>query len=154
MELSQQGLEFIKRRESFRDKAYKDVAGIWTIGYGTIRIDGRPVRPTDTCTEEVASIWIRDEATKDHVVPLNKALAGIPLSQNQFDSLVSLSYNVGSAGTLSSTLVRTLKTGGLVTEDMFTRWSKARVNGQLVVVQGLLNRRQMEWQMFSIGVYE
>lgn len=152
MQLSQDGLDFIKRRESLFLSAYKDVAGIWTIGYGTIRINGRAVRQGDVCTEKQASYWIADEC-ESHIDALNQALANVTLAQNQFDSLVSMSYNIGSAGILSSTLIKTIQTGGTVIADYFTRWSKARVNGQLVTVQGLLNRRNMEWQMYSIGVY-
>ena len=154
MQLSQDGLDFIKRREALFLKAYRDVAGIWTIGYGTIRINGRAVQPGDTCTEEQAAQWIADECAV-HEDALNRALANVTLAQNQFDSLVSMSYNIGSAGILSSTLVKTIQAGGTVIQDYFTRWSKARdpKTGQLVVVQGLLNRRMMEWQMYSIGVY-
>lgn len=155
MEISQSGLDFIKRRESLRLKAYRDIAGVWTIGYGTIVVKGRAVRPGQTCTEPQAEEYLRDDCA-EFVETVNKALVGMPVTQNQFDSLVSLSYNIGSGGFLSSTLLKVLRSGGVVTQDHFTRWSKVRDprTGQLVMSRGLYNRRVMEWQMFSMGVYE
>lgn len=154
MDISQDGLDFIKRRESLAFKAYQDVAGVWTIGYGTIRIGGRPVRADDTCTEVQAEQWLRDEC-EGFVDVINRALTGIVLAQNQFDSLVSFTYNVGSGAFLSSTLLKVLRAEQPVIQDYFTRWCKARdpKTGQLVTVQGLLNRRVMEWQIYSLGVY-
>lgn len=154
MDLSQNGLDFIKRRESLRLKAYQDIAGIWTIGYGTIRVKGHAIYAGMTCTEPQAEEWLRDEC-QEFVDTINRALSGIMLTQNQFDSLVSLTYNIGSGGFLTSTLLKVLRAGGQVVQDHFTRWSKVRDprTGQLVVSRGLYNRRLMEWQMYSLGVY-
>jgi lysozyme len=155
MDLSQNGLEFIQRRESLSYSAYQDIAGVWTIGYGTIQIDGVPVRPGQTCTAEQASSWLHADCQASINV-ISRATAGIVLAQNQFDSLVDFAYNVGNSGFLSSTLLKMIQARQPVVADYFTRWCKARdpKTGQLVVSQGLLNRRNMEWQMYSLGVYE
>lgn len=154
MQLSQQGLDFIKRRESLRLVAYKDIAGVWTIGYGTIRIKGRPVMYGMTCTEEQAEEYLRDDCA-EYVHAVNTGTANVTLTQNQFDACVSFAYNVGSGGFLSSSLLKAIRNGHPVAEDLFTRWSKVRdpKTGQLVVSRGLFNRRVMEFQMYSLGVY-
>ena len=154
MEFSQQGLDFLKRREALKLKSYKDIAGVWTIGYGTIRIKGVPVHAGMTCTPEQAEEWLRVEC-RGTVTAANKALLGVTLTQNQFDSLVSFAYNVGSGGLLTSTLLKVIRAGGPVAQDLFTRWSKIRDprTQQLIVSVGLYNRRIMEYQIYTLGVY-
>jgi lysozyme len=155
MEFSQQGLDFLKRREALRLTSYKDSAGIWTIGYGTIRIHGRPVTAGMTCTQEQAEEYLREDVA-DTVESVAKSLHGLPITQNQFDSLVSFTYNVGSGGFLTSTLLKMIRAGQPVVQDYFTRWSKVRDprTKQLVVSRGLYARRVMEFRMFTLGVYE
>lgn len=154
MEISQQGIDFLKRRESLRLKSYKDSAGVWTIGYGTIRIKGRPVTANMTCTETQAEEWLWDDC-RDVVETVNKAVGDLGLTQNQFDSLVSFTYNVGNGGFLTSTLLKVIRARGPVVQDLFTRWCKVRDprTGQLVVSRGLYNRRVMEYQMYALGEY-
>lgn len=48
MQLSYNGINALKEHEGFRSNAYKDTGGVWTIGYGTIKVEGRPVEP-GTC---------------------------------------------------------------------------------------------------------
>ena len=154
MQFSQQGIDFLKRRESLKLTAYKDSAGVWTIGYGTIRINGRPVLPGDTCTQEQAEEYLWDEL-HGTIETVDKAVASVTVTQNQFDSLVSFAYNVGNGGLLTSTLLKAIQARTPVIADFFLRWNKVRdpKTGQLVVSQGLTNRRMMEWQMYSLGVY-
>lgn len=154
MQLSQQGLDFLKRRESLRLESYPDIAGVWTIGYGTIRIKGRAVTRGMKCTLQQAEEYLLDDC-REFIEVVNDATANRTLSQNEFDSLVSFTYNVGSGGFLSSSLCRAVRFGTPVVEDLFTRWCKVRDprTKQLVVSRGLFNRRVMEWQMYSQGVY-
>lgn len=146
MKTSQQGLDFIKQREAFRSEAYQDVGGIWTIGYGTTMIDGRPVKPGMKITkEEALRLKAKDIEQFENVV--NKAVT-VPLSQNEFDALVSLAYNIGGGAFSKSTLVKKLNAGDREgAKQEFMKWNK--VSGKEVT--GLSNRRGMEAEMFAGG---
>lgn len=146
MTISQAGLEFLKKREGYKETAYKDSAGIWTIGHGTIRIHGRKVRQGDTCTEYEAEMWLLEETQFAEDV-INNSVK-VKLNQNQFDALVSLVYNIGSGGWKSSTLLRYLNEGRAVYSDLFLRWNKVTINGKKVEIPGLTNRRKLEYQLF------
>lgn len=76
---------------------------------------------------------------------LNEDLKDITLTQNQFDAIVSLIYNIGVGNFRKSNLLKNLKAGNKVIADNFLSWNKA--GGK--VIQGLINRRQKEWQLFS-----
>ncbi len=147
MELGPRGTALILDYEKFRSKPYRDQAGIPTIGYGTIRIDGHPVTmDTPPCTQEQAMAWfLKDAAEKvNHV----KRLVRVPITQNMFDSLVSFVYNVGQDGFKNSSLLRAVNAHQPISEDLFTRWNKVRVDGVLQVSNGLTRRRQDEYQLF------
>ena len=75
-------------------KAYKDSVGIATIGIGTIKYpNGVAVKMGDTCTEDQAYEYLNHEV-ESKVAAINKLLTGIQLNQNQFDAIVSLTYNI------------------------------------------------------------
>ncbi len=144
MRLSKEGLDFIKSHEGLVLRAYKDVAGIWTVGYGhTIS-----ARPGMVVTKDQAEELLR----QDLVLPertVNAGCYGIPLTQHQYDALVSFTYNVGSTAFSRSTLLRRLKAGdydGAATQ--FLSWSMA--GGKQV--KGLLNRRAAERGLFLTKV--
>ncbi|MGB9694012.1 MAG: lysozyme, partial [Fervidobacterium sp.] len=64
MKVSQRGVDLVKEFEGFSSKAYQDVVGVWTIGYGTTKINGSPVRPDMTCTRDQAEEWLRADIKK------------------------------------------------------------------------------------------
>lgn len=144
--ISTNGIELIKEYEGFRSKAYQDIAGIWTIGYGTTKIDGKNVDPSLKCTKAEATVWLLAD-----LEPTERMISiGLPnLNQNQFDALCSLAYNIGNGALSRSTLWKTLKSGFPANEFMFTAWSKARVGGELKIIPGLLRRRRAEWRLFK-----
>ena len=154
MPLSQSGVNFLKQFESLRLEAYQDVAGVWTIGYGTTRINGKPVMAGMTCTEAEAAQWLAVD-TWVAETGVRRYLSACGLTQNQLDALISFAYNVGVGAFESSTLAKVIRAGEPVLEDYFTRWSKARdpKTGQLVVVPGLLRRRQAEYNIYMMGDY-
>jgi lysozyme len=131
-------------------RAYIDPVGIPTIGYGSIyNYDAkRKVRLGDSITQEKAVEWLRKE-TKS-IVPKIKALVKVPINQNQLDSLTSFVYNVGIGAFQSSTLLRLLNSGAPKEEvaAQFDRWNKGTVNGQKVVLPGLVRRRKEEKALF------
>lgn len=136
--------QVIKDSEGLRLEAYQDIAGIWTIGYG------------DTGKDVVKGLIItKGEAEKR----LDKRLRGfekgieevvkVKLSQNQFDALVSLVYNIGLGNFQESTLLKKLNLSdyeGAANE--FPRWNKAWVRGKLKEVEGLTSRRLREQKLF------
>lgn len=146
MNLNYRGIDFLKEREGYREAAYPDEGGVWTIGYGTTWINGRKVTRHDVCDRQLAEIWLLNdlEATEDFVSDIVK----IGLKQNQFNALVSLAYNIGFTAFSTSTLLRTLNKGQLVYGDLFFRWCKITIKGKKVTSNGLLNRRKLEYELF------
>lgn len=143
MQLSYNGLEFLKDQEGFRAKAYKDGGGVWTIGYGTTRVDGKPVEEGMTCTESQALVWLGQD-TASAQTKLNQ-LVKVPLRQNQFDALVSFVYNIGEDAFEKSTLLRMLNMGDYMgAYAQMSRWDKD--NGKVVL--GLTKRRMREQSLF------
>ena len=131
-------------------RAYIDPVGIPTIGYGSIyNYDAkRKVQLGDSITVDKAIEWLRRETTK--IAPQIKALVKVPINQNQLDSLTSFVYNVGIGAFRNSTLLRLLNSGAPKSEvaAQFDRWNKGTVNGQKVVLPGLIRRRSEEKALF------
>jgi lysozyme len=147
MKTSAAGRAAISRREDNKLKAYKDSVGILTIGVGHTTSAGPPkVTAGMTITAaESDDILSRDLAKFENAV--NNSVK-VPLSQNQFDALVSLAFNIGSAAFAKSTLVRKLNGGDVQgAADAFLNWNKA--GGK--VLAGLTNRRQQERAQFLAG---
>ena len=143
MDISQQGVDFIKSWESFAGTAYKDVAGFWTIGYGHQIVPGDPYSEYTTMGEDEAlGLLARD--IQPAVACINHHCAKV-LTQNQFDALCAFVYNVGCSAFETSTLLRRLNAGDFAgAAREFTRWDHA--GGR--EVQGLLNRRKAEQALF------
>jgi len=142
--------DFIKSKEGLKLKAYQDSAGIWIIGYGTIIYeDHSPVKKGDVITQQRAEQLIEKEIISKSA-KVNAAVTSTAINQNQFDALVSFSYNVGAGALLSSTLLKRVKTNPVDPKIRyaFMMWNKAHVNGKLVAVQGLTNRRKAEADLY------
>lgn len=148
LQLSPSGVTFLHDAEELRLTSYPDSKGVWTIGWGTTRIDGKPVRPGMTCTEEQALAWANADCRE--ALDAIEASVRVPLTQNQIDALCSFAYNVGIGGFKSSSLLRAINSRQPIAEDLFTRWNKIRdpKTGQLVVLNGLTNRRKREYKLF------
>lgn len=146
MKISDLGIIFLQDREGYKEVAYKDSAGVWTIGYGTTWIDNRRVKMNDFCDRNQAFIWLMDdiELTEKAIDNFVKG----KINQNQYDSLVSLIYNIGINGFGGSTLLKTINKGAKVYKDLFTRWNKITVKGKKVTSKGLTNRRELEYEFY------
>lgn len=140
MKLSNRGLDLIIGFEGLRLSAYTDFGGVWTIGYG--HTSG--VRPGQRITASRARALLRDDvATFERAV--DRAVK-VPLTQGQFDALVSFSYNCGEGALRSSTLLRKLNAGDYSgARREFARWVKD--NG--VTLSGLVRRRAAEADLFG-----
>lgn len=152
MNISQNGLQFIAAHESIGGvpvlKAYKDTAGIWTIGNGTIKYpNGVPVKAGDTCTTEQALLYEQHDLMA--VEAAINASVKVNLTQNQFDALCSFTYNEGISAEAHSTLLTLLNSGDFRgAANHFLDWDKEHENGKLVTSPGLLKRRQDEMELF------
>ena len=137
--ISDAGLNLIKTFEGIRLQAYQDQRGIWTIGDGHTA----GVYAGETITAAQADDFLRldlgvAETTVNHMVTAT-------LTQDQFDALVSLVFNIGSGNFAHSTLLKTLNEGDTAgAAEQFLMWDHA--NG--VVDPGLLRRREAERAMF------
>lgn len=161
MKISDKGLDLIKDVEGYHTKqkdgsckAYLCPAGVWTCGWG--------------CTEGVSALthWTREEAedalrremTK-HEASVHR-LVTVPLNQGQFDSLVSLCYNIGAGALGKSTLLKHLNAGDYArAASHFADFKYARVQGDTarlykvkdgtrVALAGLVTRRANEMNLF------
>ena len=139
MRTSPKGISLIKSFEGLRLKSYQDSVSVWTIGYGTTRGIG----PGVTITNEQAERMLMNDIAGFE--PELDKLAKVPLSQNQWDALMSFVYNLGAANLGSSTLLKLLNAKDYAAAaDQFPRWNKA--GGQ--VLAGLTKRRAAECAMF------
>jgi lysozyme len=144
MQISHNGIQFLKQWEGFEANAYKDTGGVWTIGYGTIKWKGQPVVQGMTITEKEAELALQEDLAWAQTA-VNQ-LVRVSLTQNMFDALVSFVYNVGETAFRKSTLLRLLNQGNYTeVSKQFERWRFD--NGK--EVKGLLNRREAERALFQ-----
>jgi len=142
-----QGIQLIKRWEGLRTTAYRDVGGLWTIGYGHLITDADSTLIGRTISEAEAEQILRTDLNTAEAAVRNSIT--VPLAQHQFDALVSLVFNIGGGAFAGSTVRQRINTRAPEsdTEEAWKRWNK--VGAQ--VVQGLVNRRDAEWQLYSTG---
>ena len=140
VETSENGIELIKSFEGRRLVAYQDSVGVWTIGYGH--------------TKDVWEDRLIIKSTADRLLAEDLAefeeyvntLVKVPLTQNQFDALVSWTFNLGPTNLTESTLLKKLNAGDYdAVPDEIRRWNKAV--GE--VLEGLVRRREAEAALFN-----
>lgn len=134
------GMKLTEQFEGLSLQAYKDIAGVWTNGYGNTH----NVVPGSMITE--------DQATADLVANIEGAefvvnrTVCVPLTQGQFDALVDFVFNLGSGNFQSSTLLRKLNAKDYAgASEEFIKWNHS--GG--VVVEGLTKRRLAEQALFN-----
>lgn len=147
MDISNRGLELIKKFEGLELEAYQDIVGIWTIGYGHTSMAGPPeVVPGMEITEEEATEILRRDLGQyeDGVEQAVK----VEITQNMFDALVSITFNIGVAAMKGSTFIKRLNQRDYIgCAEAMTWWNKA--GGR--VVAGLKRRREAEAALFLEG---
>ena len=151
MTLSKKGLDIIKQFEGFRSEPYRDSVGVWTIGYGnTYYPSGKKVSASDKhLTENEASKLKLDIINKDFSPSVNlllkKEIEQGKITQNMFDALISLAYNIGTGALARSSVIRHLKAGDKkAAAKAFLMWDKAKGK----TLKGLTIRRQKESDLF------
>ena len=154
MQISEAGLELLKEHEGLVLHAYPDPGSVdgnpWTIGYGHTR----GVKRGDVCTAEQADAWLREDVQAAEAAV--ERLVKVPLTQGQFDALVSFVFNLGAdedadtaaEGLGDSTLLRKLNAGDYEgAARQFPLWNKN--DGR--VMAGLTRRRLHEQRLFESG---
>lgn len=121
---------------------YRKLSGApWTIGYGDT---GPDVVEGVVITEQQADGRFARRMALEFEPAVRRAVH-VPLTQRQFDALVSIFYNAGVAALTASTLVRVLSLGDFAgAAAQFPRWNKS--GG--VVMKGLQRRREAERLVF------
>jgi len=142
MKISQAGINAIKDYEGVRLKAYDDGVGVWTIGVGHTK----GVQRGDEITMAQADEFLRADLAEAEKAVNTRVI--VPLTQGQFDALVSFVFNLGAGAFMASTLLKKLNAGDYDgAADEFLRWNKA--GGR--ALPGLVKRRISERIMFLTG---
>jgi GH24 family phage-related lysozyme (muramidase) len=139
------GMRILKECEGLYLNSYKCPAGVWTIGYGCTK----GIRPGMTISEAEAEEMLRKELT-EFEKGVERILSHIPLNENQFSALVSLTYNCGMEPiTEGMTIRRKLEARDYRgAAEGFLLWNK----GGGRVLPGLVKRREMERKLFLTEV--
>ena len=143
MQISRRGMDFIRQEEGERLTGYKDSRGIPTIGVGhTGEVNTIPVSVGMTITPEQSVSLLKDDlAWVENTVA---SCVTAELSQNQYDALCSLIFNIGANAFKNSTLLKLLNQGLFpAAADEFLKWRKAGRDPDI-----LLPRRQRERAYF------
>lgn len=124
---------------------YRCPANILTIGFGHTK----GVKKNMRLTKQEAENLLRDDM-KIYEADV-KRLVDVPLTQYQFDALVSFVFNLGSGAFSGSTLRKKLNAGDYsAVPAQLMRWNKARVGGKLQPLTGLTRRRAAEAALFTL----
>ena len=145
MLVSENCINIIKHFEGCKLEAYRCSAGVLTIGYGHTG----NVHPSDLITQQQAEKLLKVDVERFcHGV---KKSVKVRLNQNQFDALVSLSFNIGLGNFRKSTLLELLNDGDyLGAANEFWKWRR----GGGVILPGLVRRRAAEADLFIGAPYD
>lgn len=151
----------LKSIEKLRTKSYDDQTGneikTWveggTIGYGHLIAKVEWEKYKNGITESQAFILFKSD-----LAPFEKkvkSLVKVPLSQNQFDALAMLAFNIGESAFSSSSILKLVndhstKTPYSSLEKAWMAWNKSRGK----VMGGVVNRRRAEWNIYSKNIYQ
>jgi|GEM_PF-2049799 len=161
MTFSSEGIRLLKDIERLRLNPYDDQTGLditeWvegaTIGYGHLILQRQWDMFKDGITEEQASQLFQEELAPV-VNTVNDAVT-VDVTQQQFDAMVMLGYNIGERSFAGSSVVKLVNDPDAQTfyaslEAAWKAWNKSQ--GQ--INQGLINRRNAEWNIYTDGIYE
>jgi lysozyme len=151
MTLSNNGLKIIKNFEGLCLSAYRDAVGVWTIGYGSTHYhDGKQVKPGDQLASEAQADALLANTLGQYEDAV-KRFVKVPLSQNQFDALVSFTHNAGTGALEESTLLVKLNEKNYnEAATHFLAWDKIidSATGKKIICETLAERRRKERRLF------
>ncbi|GIU65937.1 lysozyme [Candidatus Phycosocius spiralis] len=140
---SRAALDLIASFEGFRARAAKTPDGRWTLGFGHVKTAREGLSVSRSEAEDLLR-W--DLRTIEDAV---RQSALMPLSQNEFDALVSFAFNIGLVNFAKSDVLRYLNQGQPVAAALAMHaWRRAKVNGRIIVIDALVRRRAAEAAMF------
>lgn len=147
MRTSADGIELIKEFEDFFPNAYRDPVGVWTIGWG--HTDG--VEEGDVITKEEGEVYLAADLreTERYI----KHYVQVPLTQHQFDALVSLVFNMGIGNFVKSSVYKFLNRGNYAEAcKQFSRYVNGthRDTGETEKFEGLVRRRAAEMALWNL----
>jgi len=150
-QVSTNGLDHIKQSEGFENSIYKDQAGLDTIGVGHLITKEEKELGTFSSgaitDEEANALLLKDLDSAQRSV---RGCVTQPVTQDQYDSMVSLAFNIGGGAFCSSTLVKKINEGEYKeVPNQMMRWNKVRVSGILTESNGLTARRRSEADLFA-----
>ncbi len=144
MRISRAGLELIKRFEGYQEHSVPIGAGDYMIGYGHTKSARAGLR----ISEENADAILREY----DLPPVEKAVSEhvrAPLTQNEFDALVSLAFNIGIEAFRGSEVLALVNSGEkLRAAEALSAWRKAQIEGRTIIVDALVRRRAAERALF------
>jgi lysozyme len=141
MQMSEAGLELLKRSEGFRTRMYLDAAGLPTIGYGHQLVHPEYF-PNGISEAQATSLLTNDLRDAEQAVA---RLVKVALAQGQFDALVDFCFNIGAGKLESSTLLKVLNAGLYeAAAEQLLLWD--HVGAQEMA--GLKARREAEFQLW------
>lgn len=190
--ISQNGINLIKKWEGIVDgdpstvnlDPYLCPANYWTIGWGHVVRDGdgnmlkgrstgslaKSIYPNGITLAE-AEILLKDDL-RSFEFAVTRYLSNSSVTQNQFDAMVSLCFNIGQGNFSKSSVLRFHVAGARNSSygkseaierivnsarspsnaaDAFLLWNKATVDGKLVTLRGLVNRRSDERDLYLLS---
>lgn len=141
--LSAHGLALIQEMEGFQAEPRQLPTGGWVVGYSHVRA----AEPGDAINEnEAAEMLVVDLASYEAAV---NNMVTTPLTQTQFDALVSFAFSVGSEAFGRSQVLRRVNAGDFLSAACaMDAWRKSDVGGELVVLDALVRRRAVEKALF------
>ena len=152
--ISQNGIDFIKAREGFSAKCYYDGAQS-SIGYGTKCGTKAHASGQHSITKAAAEVAMRQEIVSSYIPNVRRQTSGLQMNQNQFDALVSFTYNTGGGTSMikNSPLVKYLR-GEMSQAAAASAFESYVVTNSATgkVDSGLKNRRRLEAKLFFSGV--
>jgi lysozyme len=144
MKISENGIRLIKEFEGLRLEAYLCSGNRWTIGWGTTQINGTKVQSKDKIDIEHAEKLLKSDLLKLEVIVNSRITTQI--TQNQFDALVSHTYNTGGSDTLFQLI------NEKENKEKIRFWfENTYITAKGKVIRGLVERRKKEADLFFLG---
>lgn len=144
--ISAAGVTGIIKHEGMVRTAYVDPVGVVTVCAGHTRTAKLGQKLS---AEQCERLLREDLSYAENAV---RRLVRVPVTQNQYDALISWTFNFGEGKLATSTLLRKVNANdcwGAGAE--FAKWTKGRVRGELVVLPGLVKRRADERKAWESG---
>ncbi|MBK6703447.1 MAG: lysozyme [Caulobacteraceae bacterium] len=141
--ISANGLALIQELEGFQAQPKQLPTGGWVVGYSHVRDD----EPGEAVNEnDAVELLTSDLAAFENLV---NTLVTQPLTQTQFDALVSFAFSVGAEAFGRSQVLRRVNASDYVSAACaMDAWRKSEVSGELVIIDALVRRRTAEKALF------